>query len=91
MHETSPQVLLLILVQLTALMLHHIVVSGEEEATSATCGITNRVINGGLDAVHNRLDEFSWREILARTFWALLSTLAKQSFIDVALHVGIHA
>ena len=89
--EFRPQVLLLILVQLTALVLHHIVVGGEQESTSATGWIADGVVNGGLNAVHNRLDEFSRREILTSPLWALLSTLAEQAFIDVALHVGVHA
>ena len=89
--ELRPQVLLLILVQLTALVLHHIVVGREQESTGATGWIADRVLNGGLNAVHNRLDEFSRREILPSTLWALLGTLAEQAFIDVALHVGVHA
>ena len=90
LHELRPQMLLLVLVERLALMLDDVIVSGQKEATRTCCWIANGVVGSELYAVHDGLDEFTGREVLARPFWTFGGTLGEQPFVDIPLHISIH-
>ena len=90
LHEASLQVLLLVGVEVFALVPHHVIMSGQEKAPRAASGVAERVCRCRSGAIHDRLDEFSGREILPRTLRAFGGALGEQPLVDVALHVRLH-
>jgi len=90
LHEAALQVLLLVGVEVFTLVPHHVVMSGQEKAARAASGVAERVCRCRSGAIHDRLDEFSGREILPRTLRAFRSALREQTLVDVALHVRLH-
>ena len=89
-HEAPLQVLLLVGVEVFALVPHHVVIGGEEKAPCAAGGVAERVCRCRSGAIHDRLDEFSGREILTRPLRALGGALGEQPLVDVALHIRLH-
>ena len=88
--KLGPQVLLLIFVECLALMLGNVIVSSQEKATCARGGIAYGVIYSRLNAIDDRFDEFTRREVLTCTFWAFGGALGEQAFVDIPFDIRIH-
>src|SRR5271157_3081994 len=64
--------------------------SVQEKAPRAASGIAERVCRCRSGAIHDRLDEFSGREILPRTLRAFRSALREEPLVDVAFDIRLH-
>ena len=89
-HEVLPQMALLVGIQGASVLADHIFVGGQEETAGPAGGIANGVVRPRLHAVHDGLDQFSGREVLARALRRLLGRLGQQALVDVAFHVRVH-
>ena len=89
-HEAPLQVLLLVGVEVLALVPHHVIMSVQEKAPRAASGVAERVCRCRSGAIHDRLDEFSGREILPRPLRTFGGALREQPLVDVALHIRLH-
>src|SRR5439155_20103988 len=66
-----------------------VVVGREQEATSATCWVTDCLTWLRSRHVYNCPDQRSGREVLPCAPFSILSVLFEQSLIGVALHIGV--
>ena len=89
-HEAPLQVLLLVGVEVFALVPHDVIMGGQKKAPGAAGGVAERVCRCRSGAIHDRLDEFSGREILPRPLRAFGGALREQPLVDVALHIRLH-
>src|SRR5665213_2519031 len=62
-------------------------VRDQQETAGAARWIHYGVLHRRLDAVHHRLDEFAWCEVLPRTGLNVLGTLGEQTLVGITLDV----
>src|SRR6266851_3383101 len=79
-----------LLVEVEIVMGCEVVVRREQEAACAAGWIADHVAGSRPDAIHQRVDQHSRREILSRSTLGVFGVLLKQALVSVALYVGRH-